>query len=405
MKQAISAFVLMAVVAFTGFGLSSSAQADEGSLFGYGANHAGQSNVPTGENYVAIEADYDHSLALKEGGSIVSWGYDSTPAPTGNDFVAIATGNGYCLALKEDGSIAAWGLDNFGQATSPEGNDFIAIDAGFYHSVALRADGSIAAWGDNKCGQATPPEGNDFVAISAGHEYCLALKEDGSIVGWGRNDYGQATAPTGTDFVAVDAGSFNSIALKADGAITAWGSSFYSLDTPPAIPADGKVYVAISAGPNHYLALVAEQPALPTVEELIAEIEDGIRPELQAIFDELPSEKIEKALNKLNKVRSQLAKGELSCALKKIVGVMGSLCGAEKDGYDVTGLQLDIMTLAVTIVSIGIEEALEMGIDISVAQASLECGDEAYNLGKDRKAVRAYAEAIELLEALSDPNM
>ena len=40
-----------------------------------------------------------------------------------NDFVAIAAGYGHSLAIKEDGSIVGWGWNRSGQTTVPDGND------------------------------------------------------------------------------------------------------------------------------------------------------------------------------------------------------------------------------------------------------------------------------------------
>jgi hypothetical protein len=51
-----------------------------------------------------IAADRYHSLAIRSNGSIIGWGWnnfgESTP-PEGNDFVAIAAGLDYSLAIRE----------------------------------------------------------------------------------------------------------------------------------------------------------------------------------------------------------------------------------------------------------------------------------------------------------------
>ena len=96
--------------------------------------------------------------------------------PAGNNFIAIAAGHQHSLALKSDGSIVGWGYNYYGQATPPAGNNFIAIAAGNSHSLALKSDGSIVGWGYNNYGQATPPAGNNFTAIAAGGYHSLALR-------------------------------------------------------------------------------------------------------------------------------------------------------------------------------------------------------------------------------------
>ena len=72
----------------------------------------------------------------------------------GDDFVAIDAGWYHSLALKVDGSVHAWlatqeELPHRDQAIPPEGHDFMAIAAGGFHSLALKADGSIVGWGSN----------------------------------------------------------------------------------------------------------------------------------------------------------------------------------------------------------------------------------------------------------------
>jgi alpha-tubulin suppressor-like RCC1 family protein len=79
---------------------------------------------------------------------MVGWGSNgsgqATP-PDGNDFVAIAAGGEHSLALKADGSIVGWGNNWAGQATPPDGNDFIAIAAGYDFSLAIRRAEPLAA--------------------------------------------------------------------------------------------------------------------------------------------------------------------------------------------------------------------------------------------------------------------
>ena len=82
-----------------------------------------------------------HSLALKSDGSLVGWGnnvYGQTNVPAGNDFMAIAAGGFHSLALKSDGSLVGWGYNGYGQTNVPAGDDFMAIAAGGYHSLAIR---------------------------------------------------------------------------------------------------------------------------------------------------------------------------------------------------------------------------------------------------------------------------
>jgi len=142
---------------------------------------------------------------VENAGSIVSWGavaFDSKELDA-NDFIAISAGWNYSLALKSDGSLIGWGRNWYGQATPPDGNDYVAIAAGTTYSLALKSNGSVVGWWYD---YGILPVGNDFIAISAGNGHNLALKSNGSIIGWGDNYYGQAAPPDGNDFVAISTG-------------------------------------------------------------------------------------------------------------------------------------------------------------------------------------------------------
>ncbi len=228
----------------------------DGSIAGWGCNEYWQATPPSGNDFAAVAAGTTHSVALKTDGSLVAWGYNysgSCNVPSGNDFVAIAAGENFGLALKEDGSIVGWGANANGESTPPAGNDFVAIDVGFHHSLALKDDGSIVAWGYNVGGQCDAPAGNDFVAIAGGADHSLALKADGSLVAWGcgHENSGQCDVPAGNDFVAIAANWLHSLALKSDGSIVAWGRNDEGQCNVPA----GNGFVVIAAGGQHSLAL------------------------------------------------------------------------------------------------------------------------------------------------------
>jgi alpha-tubulin suppressor-like RCC1 family protein len=46
----------------------------------------------------------------------------------------------HSLALKNDGTVVGWGYNEYGQATIPAGlTNVAAIAAGYFHSLALKA--------------------------------------------------------------------------------------------------------------------------------------------------------------------------------------------------------------------------------------------------------------------------
>lgn len=155
---------------------------------------------------------------------MVAWGWNefgqaTVPTEARSGVVAIAAGGEHTVALKEDGSVIAWGNNRDGQTTVPESahSGVMAIAAGESHTVALKEDGSVIAWGSNRDGQITVPVGvqSGVVAIAAGEVHTLALKEDSSVVAWGGNTHRQTMISAGAQrgIVAIAAGDEHSVAL------------------------------------------------------------------------------------------------------------------------------------------------------------------------------------------------
>jgi alpha-tubulin suppressor-like RCC1 family protein len=136
----------------------------------------------------AIAGGDDHSLALKSDGTVWAWGDNNfgelgigtadtaahpTPMQVQNlsGIKAIAAGSHHSLALKNDGTVVAWGFNNLGQlgigtadtdahpTPVPVGvlphqlSDVTAIAAHGGDSLALRSSGFVQAWGWNNVGQ------------------------------------------------------------------------------------------------------------------------------------------------------------------------------------------------------------------------------------------------------------
>jgi hypothetical protein len=185
--------------------------------------------VPAGlSNVVAIASGDSHSLALKNDGMVVAWGFDHsgtsglTLVPAGlHNVVAIAAGADRSLALKDDGSVITWGKSQGGSQVTPMPSglsNVVAISTTVWHSMALLADGTVRAWGDDYWDQSTVPAGlTNVVAVAAGQRHSLALKADGTVVAWGDNTYGQINAAASlSGVVAISAGDLHCLALAAN---------------------------------------------------------------------------------------------------------------------------------------------------------------------------------------------
>ena len=63
-------------------------------------------------------------------------------------FVSISLGILHTVALKNDGTLRSWGCDVCNQVSdTPKEADFISVSAGDLHTVALKVDGTLVSWG------------------------------------------------------------------------------------------------------------------------------------------------------------------------------------------------------------------------------------------------------------------
>jgi alpha-tubulin suppressor-like RCC1 family protein len=177
----------------------------KGTVWAWGANHFGQLGYST---------DTDTSSSPKQVGGLTS-------------IVAVAAGSYHTVALKNDGTVWTWGLNGDGQLGYSTGTgtntsrntptkvsgitNVIAVAAGGYHTVALKNDRTVWTWGyneDGELGNGTNANSNSpvqasnltgVVAVAAGLYHTFALRSDGSIYAWGYNGYGQLGDGTNTN--------------------------------------------------------------------------------------------------------------------------------------------------------------------------------------------------------------
>jgi len=223
------------------WGRNFSAQIGDGSQLDRAVPTAIGTLVPSPKAWKAVAAGESHSVGIQNDGTVFTWGtkesgqtgqgagnpsipvtlLDFTPTAitlsgAAVQFVGIAAGSNHTLAIRNNGTLYAWGLNDFGQL-GDGGNTPIAFDpiqvgtdadwtvvsAGAAHSMAIKSDGSLWAWGANTYGQlgdGTDADANvpkqigtekKWVFVSAGKYHTFAIKTDGTLWGWGRNQEGQ----------------------------------------------------------------------------------------------------------------------------------------------------------------------------------------------------------------------
>lgn len=103
-----------------------------GSIGVQGSKEYGQCNVPDGLNadFAAIEAGCDHSIGLKNDGSIAVWELHSDASEPNENFTAVSSGGFHSVAFKDDGAIITWEKNDLGQCdVNGDGTDDIFAGA------------------------------------------------------------------------------------------------------------------------------------------------------------------------------------------------------------------------------------------------------------------------------------
>ncbi len=191
-------------------------------------------------NVKNVSAGYYYSMAVKQSGTAWTWGYggygqigngdlDDSKVPervqslTNVRTVSAHAYSEHSLALREDGTVWAWGENEYGQlGNGKDEADYTPADAvelepvkvnkltnvkgisgGYDYSLAMTNAGTVFSWGDNEYNQLGDGDTDDknvperiegltnVKSISAGTYHALALRENGALFGWGYNEYGE----------------------------------------------------------------------------------------------------------------------------------------------------------------------------------------------------------------------
>jgi alpha-tubulin suppressor-like RCC1 family protein len=218
----------------------------DGTLWTWGLNGNGQlgdntitkksspvQTVAFGTNWKSVACGLYHTVALKTDGTLWVWGINykgvlgensetsrSSPIQTiafGTNWKNIACGAYYSIAIKEDGTLWTWGHNSFGQlgdnTTASKSSPVQTIAGGINwkiaanggrHAAVIKTDGTLWTWGWNgygqlgdntRTGRSSPVQtitfGTNWKQVSNGYMHTSATKTDGTLWTWGRNNSGQ----------------------------------------------------------------------------------------------------------------------------------------------------------------------------------------------------------------------
>ncbi len=226
---------------------------NDGSLWGWGWN--GQGEVGATNDSPDLDFTLSGWISQPEVRQTTpNLRYD-TPTRLGTDshWSQICAGSAHSLALKNDGSLWSWGANRYGQLGDGTTNnsfvptmigtdqDWRTISAGAFNSYALKNDGTLWGWGASAGGNDLSPRqiapGTNWVAISA-HDFVFgAIRADGTLWLKGGNAHVVASAfistPTetitqvgsDTDWSEIYAGENSLYARKRDGTWWACGDN------------------------------------------------------------------------------------------------------------------------------------------------------------------------------------
>jgi alpha-tubulin suppressor-like RCC1 family protein len=282
----------------------------------------------------AVSAGTNHSLAVRDDGTLWAWGGNAsgqmgngttvTPriAPGMHQLTGvelIEAGDLSSFAGRIDDQLLAWGNNGNGRLGDgtvsprhwPIAHGTLAgvskLSAGVGHTLALRSDGTVWAWGLNGSGQLgigsttqqTSPASvatlSNITSVAAGNSHSLALTQSGQVYAWGSNGVGQLgdgttigkTSPqlvaNLADVIAIAAGSSTSYALKSDGTVMAWGingsgelgDGTLTLRKFPTAELDLTDVIAISAGNSFAVALRSDGSVVTWGDNVYGQIGDG----------------------------------------------------------------------------------------------------------------------------------
>lgn len=234
-------------------------------------------NVSIGQCWTQITAGGRHTLAVKEDGTLWTWGGNSvgqlgdgtlierhTPVQIGtdNNWKMVSAGYFHSMAIKTNGTLWGWGDNTYyqlGDGTTVRktlpvqiGTDtnWQFVDAGFTHTIALKTNGTLWVCGmnsENILGNGGTIQEQKFMgqlgtdtdwqSVSTSRWHTQAIKTNGTLWAWGRGYPGllgngtinNSSVPiqigNQTDWKHVTANDYLNAAIKLNGTLWTWGDN------------------------------------------------------------------------------------------------------------------------------------------------------------------------------------
>jgi alpha-tubulin suppressor-like RCC1 family protein len=228
-------------------GYQTAAIKTDGTLWCWGRNIYGQlgdntitdksspvQTIAFGTNWKQVAAGNQYTAAIKTDGTLWTWGYNlygqlgdntvtnrSSPVQTiafGTNWKQVSAGNGNFAAIKNDGTLWTWGYNLYGQLgdnsivkksspvqTVAGGTNWKQVSCGQSHTAAIKTDGTLWIWGANTTygnlgdnttvSRSSPVQtiayGTNWKSVTCASQHTAAIKTDGTLWTWGDNQYGQ----------------------------------------------------------------------------------------------------------------------------------------------------------------------------------------------------------------------